>query len=59
VVTPSMPGFPVDAAIHDPNLPIAGGDNTFGNAITAPYAGPGLPAPGTEVVSVLLHSIPT
>jgi hypothetical protein len=53
-----MPGFPVDGAIHDPNLPVAPGDNTFGNAITTPYAGPGLPPAGAQVYSVLLHFDP-
>ena len=57
-VTAGMPGFAYDGAYHDPALPIVPGDNTFGNAITTPYNGPGLPAVATEVYSVLLHFDP-
>ena len=53
-----MPSFNYDGAYHDPNLPIVNGDNTFGNAITTPYDGPGLPAVGTEVYSILMHFDP-
>ena len=58
IVTAGMPDFLYDGAYHDPGLPIAPGDNTFGNAVTTPYNGPGLPAVGTEVYSVLLHFDP-
>jgi autotransporter-associated beta strand protein len=57
-VTSGTPTFPCDSAIHDPNLPVVPGDVTFGNAITNSYSGPGLPAVGTEVYSVLLHFDP-
>ena len=57
-VTTGMPGFPFDGAVHNPALPVAPGDNTFGNAITTAYSGPGLPTAGTEVYSVLLHFDP-
>ena len=57
-VTANMPDFIYDGAYHDPGLPIFPGDNTFGNAITIPYSGPGLPEVGTEVVSILLHFDP-
>jgi len=57
-VTSGMPGFPYDGAYHDPNLPIVSGDVTFGNAITTPYNGPGLPSDGTEVYSIFLHFDP-
>ena len=56
IVTPVMPNFDPDGAYHDPSLP--NGGSTFGNAITTPYSGPGLPAVGTEVYSVLLHFDP-
>jgi len=58
IVTANMPVFNYDGAYHDPNLPIVNGDNTFGNAITIPYSGSGLPAVGTEVYSILLHFDP-
>ena len=58
VVAAGMPGFLYDGAIHDPSRPVAPGDNTFGNAITTPYGGPGLPAVGTQAYSVLLHFDP-
>ena len=58
MVTAGMPSFNYDGAYHDPNLPIVNGDNTFGNAITTPYDGPGLPAVGTEVYSILMHFDP-
>lgn len=58
IVTAGMPGFPYDGAIHNPALPVIPGDNTFGNAITTPYGGPGLPAVGTELYSILLHFDP-
>lgn len=57
-VTAGMPAFAYDGAIHDPNRPVVSGDNTFGNALTTAYAGPGLPAVGTPVHSVLLHFDP-
>ncbi len=57
-VTGGMPGFLFDGAFHDPGLPVAPGDDPFGNAVTTPYAGPGLPAAGTTVYSVLLHFDP-
>ena len=58
-VTDGMPDFLYDGAYHDPNLGIPPGiDNTFGNAITTPYSGPGLPAVGTEVYSVFMHFDP-
>jgi len=57
-VTAGMPDFIYDGAYHDPELPVAPGDNTFGNAVTTPYSGPGLPAVGTEVYSILLHFDP-
>jgi hypothetical protein len=56
IVTPVMPNFDPDGAYHDPSLPNAG--STFGNAITTPYSGPGLPAAGSDVYSVLLHFDP-
>ena len=58
VVTAGVPDFTYDGAYHDPSLPVVPGDNTFGNAVTTPYSGPGLPAVGTEVYSVLLHFDP-
>ena len=58
MVTASLPPFLYDGAYHDPALPIVSGDDTFGNAITTPYSGPGLPPIGTEVYSVLLHFDP-
>ncbi len=57
-VTAGMPSFPFDGAIHDPALGTGAEPNTFANAITTPYSGPGLPPAGTEVVSVLLHFDP-
>jgi hypothetical protein len=53
--TADMPYVIYDGTYHDPSLPVVPGDNTFGNAVTTPYSGPGLPADGTEVYSVLLH----
>jgi hypothetical protein len=58
IVTSDMPGFAYDGAYHNPGLPTVPGDSTFGNAITTPYSGPGLPAAGTEVYSILLHFDP-
>ena len=58
IVPAGMPNFIYDGAYHDPSLPVVQGDNTFGNAITTPYSGPGLPAVGTEVYSILLHFDP-
>lgn len=58
VVTGGMPAFDYDAAYHNPGLPDVPGDSTFGNAITTPYNGPGLPAVGARVDSILLHFDP-
>ena len=57
-ITANMPDFDYDGAYHDPGLPIVYGDNTFGNAVTAAYDGPGLPEVGTQVYSILLHFDP-
>lgn len=59
VVTAGMPGFPADGAYHNPALGVGQpADATFANAIVTPYAGPGLPAAGTQAYSVLLHFDP-
>lgn len=57
-VAAGMPAFAYDGAIHDPSRPVVSGDDTFGNALTAAYAGPGLPAVGTTVHAMLLHFDP-
>ncbi len=58
-VTAGMPGFQADGAYHNPALGVGQpADATFANAIVTPYAGPGLPAVGTGVYSILLHFDP-
>ena len=58
-VTAATPGFQADGAYHNPSLGVGyPADSTFQNAIVTAYAGPGLPAAGTEVHSYLLHFDP-
>ena len=56
IVSNGMPNLAYDGAYHNPNL--GTGSGTFGNAIIISYSGPGLPAGGTEVNSILLHFDP-